>query len=115
MYRFTTHEYEHIARACHAAHNAITEESINWELTTSSHKRTVYSSIEKILIGLIDTPEAAHENFVKNKINDGWEYGPVYSRTNKTNPRLVSFQELSEMDKLKEKVFFNIVESFIIK
>lgn len=103
---------EQIAKTCHAAHNALCEEPIPWELKTSEHKATVYSSIDKILSGEILSAKQAHDNFVARKKADGWVYGEEYSTEDKINPRVTEFENLGLIDLAKEKIFFNIVESF---
>ena len=40
-----------------------------------------------------------HENWAKNKLDDGWIYGKVLDEDKKTHPCLVEYEKLSEEDK----------------
>lgn len=91
---------EQIAKTCHAIHLAFSKE-MNiptqpvWEEVEESHKNVLYDSIKKILNDEIKSVEVSHENFVLSKKKSGWVYDDVYSIENKTNPRLLSFNELT--------------------
>ena len=45
-----------------------------------------------------------HENWAKNKIDDGWEYGEILNHEIKTHPCLVEYEKLSEEDKNYDRV-----------
>lgn len=40
-----------------------------------------------------------HEVWAKNRISEGWTYGPVRDDSNKKHPGLVPYEELSESEK----------------
>ena len=40
-----------------------------------------------------------HETWAQNRINEGWTYGPERNDTLKHHPCLVSYDELSEIEK----------------
>lgn len=40
-----------------------------------------------------------HENWAKNKLDDGWIYGKVLDEDKRTHPCLVEYEKLSEEDK----------------
>ncbi len=40
-----------------------------------------------------------HENWAKNKIEEGWSYGDELNREKRTHPCLVEYESLSEDDK----------------
>lgn len=105
-----------IAKACHAAHNQICKNHgqhvIPWENKSKEHHKTVKNSIKKILNGKINSPEEAHINFVEKKEKEGWEYGPEYSTKKKTNPRLCDWEELEDVEREKEEMFFAVASSF---
>ena len=105
-----------IAMACHAVHNVLCEnhglQVIPWEDKSDEHQAIVLDSITKILDGHVDSPEDAHNNFVGMKMEDGWEYGDEYSTENKTNPRLCDYEDLDDIDRMKEEFFFAVASSF---
>ena len=106
-----------IAMACHKVHNVLCEshglQVIPWEDKSPEHHTIVIDSIDRILSGEIESPEEAHDNFVAMKEADGWDYDTEYSTANKTNPRLCDWDELDDVDRMKEELFFAVASSFI--
>jgi len=45
-----------------------------------------------------------HENWAKNKIEDGWTYGKELDEVKKTHPCLTEYENLSESDKEYDRV-----------
>ena len=106
-----------IAKTCHAVHRAYCkqmgiETQPVWDEVSESHKDVIINSVLKILSGEINSKEESHFNFVMNKEAQGWKFG-IYSKENKTNPRLLPFEELRIEDQVKETLFFETVKSFI--
>ena len=109
---------EQIAKTCHSVHRAYcTELNIptqpEWDKVENEHRETVIDSITQILSGKIKSKEDSHNNFVNLKQMNGWVYGEVWDAVEKTNPRLVPFDELSDEHKVKEALFFECVKSFM--
>ena len=46
--------------------------------------------------------EENHENWMRTKIKQGWVYGPVKDFEKKTHPDLVPYDELPEVERLKD-------------
>jgi len=105
-----------IAKTCHEVHNVLCAANgmqvIPWEEKSPEHQAIVISSVDKILNGILTTPEESHMNFMFMKREDGWKYGDSYSTRNKTNPRLCEWDELEEIERQKEEYFFAVVNSF---
>lgn len=53
-------------------------------------------------------PEASHENWVKEKLADGWVYGDVKNPDLKTHPCLVPYKDLPAQQKSKDLIFREI-------
>jgi len=108
-----------VGKICHEVHRAYCKE-INsktqpeWVNITNQHKEVILNSVKQILDGKINSPDESHNNFIKVKEEQGWVYSEKYSIENKTNPRLVPFENLSSKDRMKEILFFTIVSSFKI-
>lgn len=47
--------------------------------------------------------EAAHVVWMEGKLRDGWKYGPVIDKPNKIHSCLVSYNQLSEVDKESDR------------
>lgn len=45
-----------------------------------------------------------HENWSKNKIEDGWVYGDELDKVKRTHPCLTEYENLSEEDKEYDRV-----------
>ncbi len=59
------------------------------------------------------SPEESHENWLKQKENEGWSYGPVKDVEKKTHPCFVPYGELPVEQRLKDRLFQNIVTAFM--
>jgi hypothetical protein len=81
----------------------------SWEDLSDNHKKTIESTVEKIVNGEIKSIEDSHANFVEFKKSTGWVFGDEYSEKDKTNPRLCDFNDLSTEDMTKESIFFECV------
>lgn len=49
-----------------------------------------------------NTPEENHNNWMKQKIAQGWTYGPVKDFEKKTHPDLVPYDELPKVEQRKD-------------
>ena len=108
---------EQIGKTVHAVHRAYCKENNiptqpKWEDVESEHKECIYNSVKNILNGNISTVEESHDNFIKLKISQGWQFGETYSIEDKLNPRLVEFSKLTLEQRTKESLFFECVNSF---
>lgn len=52
---------------------------------------------------------AQHENWLKDKLADGWTYGPIKNAELKEHPCCVPYEELPEEQKKKDALFRAIV------
>lgn len=55
-------------------------------------------------------PEASHEGWWKEKIRDGWKYGPVKDAEKKEHPCCVPYSELPREQQAKDSLFLTVVE-----
>lgn len=49
------------------------------------------------------TPEENHENWRREKMRQGWKYGRVKDFETKRHPDLVAYDQLSEIEKRKDR------------
>jgi hypothetical protein len=109
---------EQIAKTAHAIHIAYCLEmeiptQPKWEDVENEHKDIVYNSVRQIIQGSIKSVEESHNKFVESKYAQGWRFGEVYSIKEKINPRIVDFSRLTLEQKIKGRLFFECVSSFI--
>lgn len=55
------------------------------------------------------SPALQHENWMEQKVRDGWTYGTVKDAENKTHPCLVPYAELSPAQRLKDSLFLAVI------
>jgi len=56
------------------------------------------------------SPEELHGSWMQAYFAMGWEYGPEYSRANKTHPDLVPYTDLGQLERDKDAVFVALCE-----
>jgi hypothetical protein len=109
-----------IARVCHEANRAWCisngdNSQAGWEDAPDWQRQ---SSIESIIFR-IENPNAKlssqHDQWMKDKIEAGWVWGPVKNEATKEHPCIVPYEELSEFDKRKDALFAAIVLALIEK
>ena len=110
---------EDIAYVCHEANRAIqiiqADESIplapSWDKATAEMQESVIDGVEKILSGEIATPEDSHQNWCDFKIAQGWRLGSVKDEEKKEHPLLVDYTDLPHEARVKDRLFFAIVNA----
>lgn len=56
-------------------------------------------------------PSASHENWLREKMEDGWVYGMKKDPDAKTHPCLVPYDALDEEQQIKDTLFIAIVRA----
>jgi hypothetical protein len=56
-------------------------------------------------------PQDSHENWSKEKLDDGWVYGEVKDPDKKTHPCLVPYGQLPVEQQTKDYLFKSVVDS----
>lgn len=106
-----------IAKVCHEANRAYCKiwgddsqkpwhEAAEWQ--RDSAIRGVEAIRDRLDQGLEVTPEMSHENWMKQKLSEGWKYGEKKDEEAKTHPCLVSFAELNGTQQMKDIIFTSI-------
>lgn len=72
----------------------------------------IISAIRGVSVALDGaTPEQQHEAWSKDKIKEGWKYGPVKDPFKKEHPCLVPYSELPLMQQLKDSLYISVVNA----
>lgn len=114
---------EGIAKICHEANRAYCEnqldgsqlpwsESPQWQ--RDSAVNGVRFHLESLQSGVEPPPSASHDNWLKEKVADGWTYGEVKSAEKKTHPCCVPYEELPTQQKVKDYIFSGICKAFYL-
>lgn len=53
--------------------------------------------------------EQSHENWLAEKLADGWSYGPTKDVPNKRHPCIMPYRELPEDQRIKDHIFRNVI------
>jgi hypothetical protein len=111
-------QLEQIARICHAANRAYCR-SIGeipqkpWDELNDKQRN---ATIEAVIF-IIDHPSAGtaapHEEWLNNKMRDGWRYGPSKDLEKKEHPGLVPYAELPPEQWVKDALFKAIIQTLV--
>ena len=107
---------EQIAEVCHEANAAYCRglgddsqpmwaEAPDWQRNSAINGVKFHQSRG----GKPDGPRASHENWMREKLADGWKYGAVKNPTKKEHPCLVPYDELPKDQQVKDALFTAIV------
>ena len=107
-----------IAQIAHEANKAYCE-SINdfslvhWKEAPEWQKKSIVQGVEFNLENPNAPASATHDNWLKDKRNDGWKHGLVKNAELKEHPCFLPFDELPYNQKIKDVIFKEIVATFI--
>ncbi len=106
-----------IAKICHEANRAYCESFLGdytqkpWAMAPEWQRQ---SAIKGVLFHIAnpDAGDAAsHENWMRDKLADGWTFGDVKNEVAKTHPCLVPFDQLPPEQQAKDRLFRGIVHA----
>lgn len=105
-----------IARACHEANRqyclSIGDDSqVAWEDAPEWQKESATNGVLYHVQHPNSTPSDSHENWLKEKQDTGWKYGPVKDVEKREHPCFVPYEELPENQKVKDAMFLSLVRT----
>jgi hypothetical protein len=101
---------EVIAAICHEANRRYCKEIGDdsqkpWEESPWWQKQSALAGVGFVMKNPMAPPAKAHENWLKQKVEEGWVYGAVKDDDAKTHPNIRPYEELSDDQKLKDHIF----------
>lgn len=106
----------YIAKLCHETNRAYCQSigddsQLPWDEAPEWQRQSSLAGVTDILMGLITTPEQAHESWLANKAAQGWAYGPVKDAlaTPPTHPCMVPYEQLPAAQQFKDALIFYVV------
>lgn len=115
---------EDIARICHEANRAycITigdDSQVSWEDAAEWQRESAIEGVKFVMsnpvTGQTDPARMQHDNWMEDKLKDGWRYGVVKDADAKTHPCLLPYDSLPDNQKWKDWLFYSIAETFIVR
>jgi len=108
---------EQIAEVCHEANRAVTKHlgdvpvQASWDEADADMKASCVRGVEWRLANRDAPVSASHENWMKDRLSNGWVFGPEKNPVTKTHPALVPYEQLPDGVKRKDAIFTSIVLS----
>lgn len=109
-------EIKRVAQMCHEANRgyciALGDYSQKpWESAEEWQKASAYNGVVFNLDNPHAPASASHENWLKEKLEAGWAYGPVKDEAAKLHPCCVPYNDLPQEQKVKDAIFKAIVNN----
>lgn len=104
-----------IARVCHEVNRAYCQamgddSQAAWNDAPAWQHESARMGVKLHLSGDFG-PEASHASWMKQKLDDGWEYGPVKNAETKTHPCIMPFDQLPKEQQAKDYIFRAVVHA----
>jgi hypothetical protein len=105
-----------IARVCHEVNRAycasIGDHSQQpWENAPQWQQESAINGVRFVINNPQASQSAQHENWMKGKLEQGWQYGETKSELAKTHPCLVPYDQLPREQQTKDALFQAVVRS----
>ncbi len=80
-----------------------------WDNAEQWQRDSAVDGVQRALDGA--TPRELHENWCSYRRADGWVYGETKDAVAKTHPCLVDYDELPTEQRVKDSLFFGVVDA----
>ena len=84
-----------------------------WAAAPDWQRKSAMNGVRVHLQNAFATPEDSHAAWLKEKLDDGWTYGPVKDLAIKQHPCCVPYRELPKEIQAKDYIFRGIVRALI--
>ena len=101
---------EGVAKTCHQVNKVYCESlgdfsQVDWEDAPEWQKQSVINGVKYHLTNENTTPADSHENWLKEKIADGWKFGKIKDIEKKEHPCFVPYDEFPVTQNSKDYIF----------
>ena len=105
---------EEVAKITHEANKSLCEtqgdfSQLSWNDAPDWQKAPVINGVKFHLENPTATPENSHENWLKEKAEDGWKYGEVKNPEIKEHPCFLPYNQLPPEQRAKDYLFRSII------
>lgn len=107
-------QIEACARAAHETNRAYCiaigdASQLPWDDAPEWQKNSARNGVRGALAG--NTPVQSHDSWLKQKIADGWVYGPVKDPATKQHPCMVPYSDLPPEQRRKDGLYLAVVRA----
>lgn len=81
-----------------------------WEHSPDWQKSSAVDGVRHLQENPLVTPRELHENWMRDKQEDGWAYGDYKDPDRKKHPCMIPYQDLPQDDKVKDYLFSAVVK-----
>ena len=111
---------EQIAKTCHEVNRAFCQRigdfsQLPWGEAPEWQKESARNGVEFHIERPDSKPCDSHNNWMKEKIADGWIFGEVKNQDTKEHPCIVAYEKLPADQQTKDYLFIAVVKSFMPK
>lgn len=110
-------DLEKAARICHEVNKVYCESigdftQVHWSKAPQWQKDSAISGVKYLFENIDATSEDIHNNWMREKEEDGWRYGIVKDAEAKTHPCMIPYNFLPAEQRMKDTLFISVVRSF---
>ena len=84
---------------------------VPWEEAPQWQRDSAVKGVEMHLADPNASPAASHESWKKQKLEEGWTYGPIKDPEKKEHPCIVPFADLPKEQQVKDWLFRGVVHA----
>ena len=109
------HDMNYIAKVCHQVNKAYCEalgdnSQPEWDDAPEWQRSSARMGADLHMSGNFG-PEASHISWMRQKLEDGWKYGPIKDPEKKEHPCIVPFADLPREQQAKDFIFRAVVHA----
>jgi len=107
---------EDVARVCHEANRAYCaalgdRSQLPWEDAPQWQRDSAINGVRFSWTNPDALPSASHENWLAEKRDQGWTYGPVKNPERKEHPCFVPYDDLPKEQRAKDYIFQGVAKA----
>ena len=112
--RFIPSVVARVAQIAHEVNRAYCQSQedysqVHWAGSPQWQRDSCMNGVEHALANPTMTPAGSHENWLAEKVKDGWVFGPVKDPERKTHPCMLPYGELPPEQRVKDALFLAVV------
>ena len=109
--------FTQVARTCHEVNKAYCESigdtsQPDWKDAPEWQKESAINGVKYHFNNENTTAADSHNNWMKEKVENGWKYGPIKDPEKKEHHCIVTYEELPKEQQYKDSLFIAVVHSF---